>query len=66
MDRSIKVTLKCKVKCIWTIVVLYGKLLNLFFIIIEDIFAELTLGEREWNILDLSVHGTISLIVPDC
>ena len=65
MDRSIEVSLKCKIQCVWTIVVFDCKLLNFLLIIVEYVFAELAFGEGQWDVFNLSVHGPIGLVVLD-
>jgi hypothetical protein len=60
---GVKVTLEGQVQGIWTIIVIYRKLLNLFLVLIEDILPQLTFGVSQWNMLNLSIHGPVRLIV---
>ena len=62
---SVEVALQSEVVGVGAPVVLNAKLLNLLGIWIEDIFAQLATGVRQWNVLDLSVNTSISQVVSD-
>jgi hypothetical protein len=65
VDRSIEVSLQGKVQGVGAIVVFDGELLNLLLITVEDVFPELAFGEGQGDMLNLSVHGAIGLVVLD-
>lgn len=62
---SVEVALQSEVVGVGAPVVLNTKLLNLLGVWIEDIFAQLATGVRQWNVLDLPVNTSISQVVPD-
>jgi len=62
---SVEVALQSEVVGVGAPVVLNTKLLNLLGVWIEDIFAQLATGVRQWNVLDLPVNTSISQVVSD-
>ena len=61
----IEIILEGQIQGIGTIVVIDGKLLNLFLITVKDVFTKLALRERQWNMLDLTIHCAICHVFLD-